>query len=432
MTSGNRFPKHRFPAANTRATVTLALAVGCAGCVVPPEHPSAANAVRVGALLPFTGQLGASGANIERALIWVAEQVNAAGGVGDGRPLEIITRDSGPGLGQGLAAARELVEQKQVSAIIGPESDDLAAALLPYVVSKEVFLISGGATATTLSNQNSNGLWFRTIPASRSFAAVMAARIYAAGLRKLAILFVGDVFGHDMAALVGSEFVANGGAVVESLPFASGADSYSAVVVKLAEVSPDAVALIAYPKDGANLLQEWTSTGRTTRWYFAHTLYGEAFVENAPSVAVEGMEGVAPAVSPDDEQLFAGLFADRWPEDTPLPAAYFNYDALALFALATARAAAEFGSAPTTAQMSQCLFRVSYSSTGKHVSWAELPAGLEFLAAHSAIDYRGASGSVDWRDSTGNVSDGQVRLWSVSGGAIVSGDIVLARPLSQP
>jgi ABC-type branched-subunit amino acid transport system substrate-binding protein len=411
--------------------VAAALALGGMGCVTPPEHASPNHAVRVGALLPFTGELGASGANIERTLLWVVEQVNAAGGIGDGREIELVTRDSGADVAQGLAVARELVEQKQVTAIIGPEHDDLAAALLPYLVSKGVFLISGGVTSTTFSNQDSNGLWFRTMPSSRSFAAVMAARIYAAGLRSLAILFVDDVFGNDMAEHVQSEFIANGGTVVARLPFASGARSHSEVVVRLGGVAPEAVALISYPKDGASIQQEWASTGAHSRWYFSHTLHGSAFIENAPQVTVEGMEGVAPAVSPNDESLFASMFASRWPGDAPLPAAYFNYDALALFALASAQAAAEVGPAASTAELSQCLFRVSYSSTGKRVSWSDLAAGLALVRAHSAIDYRGASGSVDWRDSTGNVPDGQVQLWSVRNAAIVNGEIVPAAPLSK-
>src|SRR4051794_823388 len=77
------------------------LAAGVAGCGTGPTGPQ--NAIVVGALLPFTGGESAQGSNIERALIQLADEVNAAGGVA-GRPIVIDARDTHSDPDRGLAA----------------------------------------------------------------------------------------------------------------------------------------------------------------------------------------------------------------------------------------------------------------------------------------------------------------------------------------
>ena len=51
------------------------------------------NAVSIGVVLPFSGNLSASGTNAERSLLLGMKKINEAGGI-NGRPLELITEDS--------------------------------------------------------------------------------------------------------------------------------------------------------------------------------------------------------------------------------------------------------------------------------------------------------------------------------------------------
>ena len=54
------------------------------------EHPEKmeTDTIIIGALLPFTGDIGATGGNIEKALIMIEEEVNKAGGIGGGKQLK--------------------------------------------------------------------------------------------------------------------------------------------------------------------------------------------------------------------------------------------------------------------------------------------------------------------------------------------------------
>ena len=97
----------RKPSARFWSVLALAAcAVTSAGCEPedPPEDP---NAIEVGALLPFTGELSAYGAAYERALILAVERVNDAGGV-SGRRLRLVPKDTHSSVERGLESARAL------------------------------------------------------------------------------------------------------------------------------------------------------------------------------------------------------------------------------------------------------------------------------------------------------------------------------------
>ena len=78
------------------------------------------NALEIGALLPFTGEQGTSGDNVERALLLAAENVNAAGGVA-GVHLRIWALDTHSNLTRGLTAAEQLFRRPRLLAIAGPD-----------------------------------------------------------------------------------------------------------------------------------------------------------------------------------------------------------------------------------------------------------------------------------------------------------------------
>jgi branched-chain amino acid transport system substrate-binding protein len=391
-----------------------------------------ADVVRIGALLPYTGELAASGPNIEHAILWAAEIVNDAGGVA-GKRVRIVARDSSSNVDRGLAVARALIEEENVVAIIGPEYDDLARDMLPLVTESQTIVISGGATSPELTSLDTGEYWFRTTPTALAFGSVLAEAAFADGVRRLAIVYVNDEYGTGFARSVRSRFLGLQGTSVAMTPFAIGARSYQSVVNEVAEVQPDGIALVAYPKSGAVIVADWTALGRRTKWYFSHTLRSDEFVQNVPPGSIEGMTGTSHSPPPGDVNVFTSKFQDRWAGETPLTASYFNYDALAILLLAIEEAAVKYDTqgVPTTDQIRRRIQPVSSSSRSKTVSWHSLPLGLELVrsknaASNAGINYRGVSGSIDL-DEHGDIFTGLVQLWSVKGGRVVGGKTVTPR-----
>jgi ABC-type branched-subunit amino acid transport system substrate-binding protein len=414
----------------------LGLAGTLSGCISPGSDPGTADALKIGVILPFTGELAASGPNIESALIMVRDAVNASGGLA-GRPLRLVTRDSSSDPVRGLSVAHELVDTEEVFALIGPEDDELAWTISPLVRERNLIAISGGITSPRFINEPAGAHWFRTIPPARSMGNVLARELVQDGIKRLTILHASDEYGKGFANMVQEEYEALGGAPVNKVSFEPNQASYSELVRQVVTYDSDGIVLVAYPRTGALIIQEWAPLHRNERWYFAHALKNQMFLLNVPPGSIEGMKGVSPALSQNDQPVFARMFADRWRQDYPLPAAFYNYDALALLALAIEKAFIDGGGVamPTREQVAAQVLDVSRNPKGKNVGWDRLEDGLHLIRYqdqpfYEGVNYRGVSGSLDLDDS-GQLSGGLVEVWGIESNQITTLAVAAATAHAQ-
>jgi neutral amino acid transport system substrate-binding protein len=378
------------------------------GCVEPPGGPPA-NAIRVGALLPFTGDISAAGANIERAILAVFDQVNEAGGIA-GRPLALLSLDTHSELKRGFDAAQELLEEGVV-AILGPQDEEMGRQLAPLLAARQVVAISGGVTSPFFTTLADNGFWFRTCPTARELAHALALQMRADGVRRAQVVYVGDLYGLGLNNILVNEFIALGIEGLTSLSYPPGEPpDFNRLLTPILEARPDAVALMAYPGTGARIVQELSVRGGRTRFYLAPALKAGVFVDNVPPGALDGAVGVAPALAADAE-AYARAFGERWAGERPLDAAYFYQDAAALLSLAMARAGHLAGGPPGGAQIRDQIIPLS-GPPGEPVAWHELGRGLSLAAQGLEVDYRGVTGAVDL-DERGDLLEGKVELWTI-------------------
>jgi neutral amino acid transport system substrate-binding protein len=402
------------PSRPFRSAIRLAacaLLVGF-GCVTPPSDPDP-NALLVGALLPYTGSQSTSGANLERALLLAAEQVNAAGGVA-GRPIRIVARDTRSDPEHGYRAAIELLDEG-VQALIGPEEEGLAQRLAPVMKQRRIPLLSGGVVAPAFTAVDDGDFCFRTSPSALLLGRELAEKIDADGVRSAVVLHVADEYGVGFSNVLQAELSLHGIDAGTPLALDPSLSSQASLIRMVMARSPDAVILVGYPDVAASLLLEWAAFGISGRWYLSPSLEHQIFPDNLPPAIVEGMVGVAPAAGAD-AALFAQRFADRWYGEQPTVGAHFYFDALVLWALAAEASLMPDGTiAPEQLRMQ--LRRVS-GPEGERVSWSELGRAMELVRAGTDIDLAGASGAVDL-DEWGEPKEVPTRLWSISGGRIV-------------
>jgi branched-chain amino acid transport system substrate-binding protein len=120
--------------------VLLALAVTAA-----PAEP-----IKVGALMSVTGPAAFLGAPEARTLEMLVEQVNAKGGVG-GRKLQLIVKDTGSDPAKALSFAKQLIDEEQVFAIIGPPTSGETMAVKPVAQESKTLLLSCAAAEAIVS-----------------------------------------------------------------------------------------------------------------------------------------------------------------------------------------------------------------------------------------------------------------------------------------
>jgi branched-chain amino acid transport system substrate-binding protein len=106
------------------------LAVLVAFLVVLAAPAFAADTIRFGEIATVTGDFAAYGVAEVESIKIAVEEINAAGGV-LGKPLEVIMYDCRTRQEDMVNAARRLVEQDKVTAVIGPSGSGLCIAAAP-------------------------------------------------------------------------------------------------------------------------------------------------------------------------------------------------------------------------------------------------------------------------------------------------------------
>jgi branched-chain amino acid transport system substrate-binding protein len=102
---------------NFAILAALALAAGAVPAVAADAAPAAT--LKIGALLSVTGPASFLGAPEARTLEMLTEQLNAKGGVA-GKKVQLIVKDTAGSPEKAVSFAKQLIEEEQVFAIIGP------------------------------------------------------------------------------------------------------------------------------------------------------------------------------------------------------------------------------------------------------------------------------------------------------------------------
>jgi branched-chain amino acid transport system substrate-binding protein len=141
--------------------------------------------IKIGAILAVTGPAANLGLPEARTLEMLVEETNRAGGI-LGRQVQLIIKDSQGNAEKAISFAKQLTEEEEVLAIIGPTTSGESMKLKGYCDENEQILISCAAAETIV---NPVAEWVFKTPQMDSFAALM---IFAT-MKKMGISRIGAV-----------------------------------------------------------------------------------------------------------------------------------------------------------------------------------------------------------------------------------------------
>jgi len=209
---------------------------------------------------PTTGDDSSLAAPEAAGIRLAVDDINADGGV-LGRPVTLITGDSGDGSSGAASAAVATELSRHVDAIVGPSSAEVANQVLAAVTGAGVILFSPAGTAQSLSTLDDHGLFFRLAPSDVMQAKVLADLISQDGLLKVSVLAEKNSFGQGLSSGFGTAFTQDGGTVLDTTNFdptsRSGTDLAAAAVAD----HPDGVLILADNLPVAVLLHALVAAG---------------------------------------------------------------------------------------------------------------------------------------------------------------------------
>ena len=390
----------------TAASVVALTAVAFAGSALAQD-------LKIGALMPMTGDLSAYGEADLSGIQLAAEEINAAGG-----NVEIIVADTQTNPQAGVDAAQKLVNVEGVNAIVGALSSGVTIPVATSITSREgVLQITSASTSPTITTLKDNDFLFRTVPSDAFQGIALAKLVKEKGVKDVSIIYVNNAYGQGLADAFAEAYKGMDGKVTESVPFEAGQASYRGELQRLKAGDAEALVVVAYPENGTVILKQSLEGGYFDKFIFTDGMKAPEVIEQIGADYMNGSYGSVPQ-SAESEGLtrFQDAYKAKHGEIPPLPYIDTAYDATILIALAAVKA----GSNDRTA-IRDALRDVA-SAPGEKVGPGDYAKAVELLKAGKDINYEGAAGSQDF-DENGDVP-GTIGMWSFEDGKIVDGGLI--------
>jgi ABC-type branched-subunit amino acid transport system substrate-binding protein len=397
--------------------VEALMGLAISGCVSTSEPSAPDNAIRIGALLPFSGSRAASGVPLEGALRLAIDEVNDAGGLG-GRPLWLDISDSHSDDARGTANALALIEDRSPSFFIGTEEPKIAYQITSAIKAHQMVHLMPGLTSAQFHDPSAAAAWFRLSPSVSFVACSLAKRMIKDGVAKANVVVEPDDYSGNFAVNFGTVMTSKGQTLLPTLILDPRSSSYADMLEALMRLSPDATVLMTSPSVAAGLLQEWAARGRPLKFYLGPTLNDPEILRNVPTGILEGMYGVSADLG-EGAAGFEAFFESRT-DILPVTGAHYYYDAIALLSLSVARSFALTGAMPSPASMREHMLAVS-SASGAPVGYDQLAQGLALLASGQEITYYGAAGAYVL-NTLGDSILSRGAIWQIQGNDFVTVD----------
>lgn len=387
------------------------------GCQ-PPTPGGSGNTIplKIGTLLPITGDLAQYGSPMQDAASLLVEVVNGCGGV-QGQPVQLVTEDSQTDPVRGAAAMTKLVEVDRVSGVVGAAASAVSAVAVDVAVRNQVVEISPASTSPRFTERSKagefKGFWFRTAPSDALQGPALAKVAWSRGIRSVAVVAINNDYGNGWAESFIPAFQALGGTVTNgatAIFYPPDSASFEAEVTKAFGDNPEGLVLIAYPETGSLVLKAAYEKG---------LLKGKTQILLTDGMKTDGI-GDRVGKNQAGEYLLAGAlgtaakaggvglkaFSDRYQaayNRTPEVYDPNTWDAAALLVLAAEAAK----STQSTALQQQ--IRAVANAPGEEVS--DVCQALNLVREGKEINYQGASGTLEL-DEWGDVS-GQYDVWQI-------------------
>lgn len=380
-----------------------------------PSAAGGADGLKLGALLPATGDLSSIGQNMPVAAKLAVDTINACGGV-NGKPVTLVVEDDQTDPTAGASAMTKLAEADKVAGVIGSFASSVSSAAIPIAVKNKVMLVSPGSTSPVFTDQAKKGefqgYWARTAPPDTYQAAALAALAEKKGLKNISTVVINNDYGVGFEKVF-VESVAKGGGKILNKDKPVRYDPKAATLDTEAGQAfagkPNAVAAVLYADTGSVLLQAAYKQGLTKGVIVLLTdgVYSEDFVKKVGKDAagksiIAGALGTVPGANGKSLEAFTKTWKEKTGKDVTAFVPH-TYDAAVLMMLAAEAAKANTG------EGIQSKIREVAAGTGQEVT--DPCEALALVKAGKTVNYQGASGNVDI-DANGDVV-GSYDVWTV-------------------
>ena len=415
-----RYKSHRISHYSALTLALLGISLPLVGCQNGGDSSTSTTGngagLKLGTLVPVTGDLSSIGQNMPVAVKLAVDTINACGGVND-NPVTLVQADSQTDPSVGSTAMTQLSEVDKVAGVVGAFASSVSSSAIDVAVRNKVMMISPGSTSPVFTdrakNGEFNGYWARTAPPDTYQAQALAALAKKQGFNNVSTVVINNDYGVGFEKQFVNAFEKLGGKIstkASPVRYDSKAATLDSEAKSAFKGKPDAVAAVLYAETGSVLLksafEQGLSEGVTV--LLTDGVYSEDFVRQVGKTSdgksiIAGALGTVPGANGEALADFTSL----WQEKTGKELTAFvphSWDAGILMMLA-----AEAADTNTGEGIKSKMLEVA-NAPGTEVS--DPCEAMKLVKQGEDINYQGASGNVDI-DSNGDVI-GSYDVWKVN------------------
>jgi branched-chain amino acid transport system substrate-binding protein len=394
------------------------------------EQAAVSFQLRIGNVLPFTGDLAAYGANLDQAVKIAVDLQNES--LTRIKQTGISTRlvaseDGQTQAAASVEAATKLVKVDKVNVVIGEMASSATIPVAQSVtIPNRVVQITPTSTAPQITTLRDNGYLWRIL-ASDSLQGRVLAQAAVGAFGRGATVNVGarnDAFGVALRKLFVAQYTKLGGKIGAQVSWNPTQATFDSEAAKLVAGDPKGFVMIDFPETFEKMAPALVRTGK---WSPAKTLMTEAMrneevLKKVGGPAVEGLRGTAPtSQGAPARAAFDRLYKQR----AKGAKAYTGFEGSAFDAANLAFLAAVKAKSASPARIKAQLRAVS-GPPGVKVTYRQMDRAINLLLSGRDVDYEGAWGPADW-DQNGDPGSAVFEIWKYGGGKITTSRIITFR-----
>ncbi|UFJ39436.1 ABC transporter substrate-binding protein [Brevibacillus humidisoli] len=298
--------------------LSAAMVVGLAACGGTSDSPasggqnseSASNGsgteqLKIGAVLELTGKASVWGVPQRDAIQMAVEKINADGGI-NGKKLDLIVYDNESNETNSLVAAKKLVSQDEVLAVIGAGTTPTTMPLIPYMTKEEVPLVSVGSGDEIVHPVEERKWIFKTPSNNADISTSIVQFLKAQGKTKVAFISVNNAYGDSGKQTFEQIAKESGIEIIGAEKFGATDKDMKPQLTRIKSLNPDAVIVWAIPPAASIVNRNFWELKMDSMLIYSSGAGANAFIE----LAGEAAEGTYIATS-------KVWVADQLPADDP-------------------------------------------------------------------------------------------------------------------
>ena len=381
----------------------------------PKTTTSDTKGLKIGSLLPTTGDLASIGQQMVGSVPLLVETVNACGGV-NGEKVSLVEVDDQTDPKAGAAGMTKLATLDKVGGVVSSFASSVSTAAVSVAVPNKVMLISPGSTSPVFTDKaqkgDFKGFWARTAPPDTYQALALAQLAKKKGFKRVSTVVINNDYGVGFEKAFVQTFEKLGGTVVNKdkpVRYDPKAQTFDTEASAAFAGKPDAVLAVLYAETGSLFLKAAYQQGVTKDVQILLTdgVKSDSFPDQVGKgkdgkYILSGSIGTVPGSSGKGLENFNKLWKDK-KGTSPGEYAPQAWDAAALLVLAAQAAKENTGVAIAS--------KLREVAAGKGTPVSDVCQGLKLLKEGKQINYQGASGDVDV-DTNGDVI-GTYDVWTV-------------------